>query len=399
MALMPVADAQSRLLADVRPLPVETVPVSEAAGRVLAADLSALRTQPPFAASAMDGWALRAADLSPGASLAIVGEAAAGHGYGGTLGPGEAARIFTGAPVPDGADTVVVQENARREGDRVIIAEPAAAGANIRRAGLDFAEGHTALAAGRRLTARDVGLAAAMNHAALPVRRKPVVAILATGDELVPPGAQAGADQIVASNQIALAALVRDLGGEPIELGIAPDRLETIRARIRAGIDAGADVVALLGGASVGDHDYTRAALEAEGMALDVWKIAMRPGKPLMFGRVGDVHALGLPGNPVSSLVCGLLFLAPLLRALQGAPDVLPVEETARLGRDLPANDQRQDYLRARLSTDGDLPVATPFDLQDSSVLSLLAAADALVIRPPFAPAAPAGSPVRIIRL
>lgn len=399
MALMPVEEAQQRLLAGVSPLPPETVPIDAAAGRVLAADVEALRTQPPFAASAMDGWAVRAADLSAGAALEIRGEAAAGHGFGGTLGPGDAVRIFTGAPLPAGADTVVIQENAHRDGDRVVIAEAAAEGANVRPAGLDFDAGTTLLKAGRLLGYREIGLAAAMNHATLPVRRRPRVAILATGDELVLPGSPVGPDQIVASNQLALAALVADLGAEPIPLGLAPDRLDAIRARIRSGLDRGADVLCLLGGASVGDHDLTRPALEAEGMALDVWKIAMRPGKPLMFGRVGDVHALGLPGNPVSSLVCGLLFLAPLIRALQGRPDILPAEEPAVLGRDLRANDQRQDYLRAGLVREAGRLVATPSPLQDSSVLSVLSAADALVIRPPFAPAAAAGDEVRILRL
>ncbi len=399
MALIPVADAQARLLAGVVPLELELVPIDQAAGRTLASDVRALRTQPPFSASAMDGYAVRAADLAPGAVLTVIGEAAAGHGFSGTCGPGQAVRIFTGAPVPDSADTILIQENATRFGDSVTVNEPEKRGRYVRPAGLDFAAGSVLLHAGQRLGPREIGLAAAMNHASLPVRRRPKVAILATGDELVAPGSNAGPDQIVASNQLALAALVRDLGGEAIPLGIAPDDMDDIRARIREGLNAAADVICLLGGASVGDHDYTRAALEAEGMALDLWKIAMRPGKPLMFGRLGSGRALGLPGNPVSSIVCGYLFLAPLLRALLGEQSVLPPEETATLARPLAANDQRQDYLRARLETKEGRLIADPFELQDSSVLSLLAAAHALVIREPHAPAAGAGETVRIIRL
>ncbi len=401
MALLPVDEAQGRLLAGVVPLDVETVPIGQAAGRVLAVDLAARRTQPPFAVSAMDGYALRAADAgAPGATLTVVGESAAGRGFAGRVSAGSAVRIFTGAPIPDGADTVVIQEDTTREGERVTLTAAIERGRNLRAAGLDFAEGRILLPAGRRLDARALGLAAAMNHGALPVRGRPRVAILATGDELVAPGTEpVGPDRIVASNQLTIAALVRDAGGEPIELGIAPDDLDEIRARLRAGLGAGADVLVMLGGASVGDHDLTRPALEAEDVAIDAWKIAMRPGKPLMFGRRGTVHALGLPGNPVSSLVGAVLFLLPLLKTLGGEPDPLPRLEPAVAGKPLRANDHRQDYLRAKLAVDGDRLVATPFELQDSSMISVLAEADCLVVRPPNAEPAAAGAPVSIIRL
>jgi molybdopterin molybdotransferase len=400
MALTPVPQAQARLLAEVEALAAETVALEDADGRVLAEDLVARRTQPPFDASAMDGYAVRAGDLGAGARLSVIGTSAAGHGFAGTVGPGQAVRIFTGAPVPDGADTILIQENASRDGDVLVAAGPEPKGRFVRPAGLDFRAGDVVLSAGRRLGMREIGLAAATNNATVPVRRRPVVAILATGDELVAPGSPVGPDQIVASNGLALAALVRSAGGRAVDLGIAPDDLAVLRARIRAGIEAGADVVCLLGGASVGDHDLTRPALEAEGLALDFWKIAMRPGKPLMFGRIGGLRAIGLPGNPVSSLVCGLLFVAPLVRCLAGESEVLPAQEPARLGHALPANDQRQDYLRASLSRDdsGEL-VASPFPVQDSSMMSVIARADALVIRPPHAPAAAAGDTVSIIRL
>lgn len=398
MALMPVDEAQTRLLSGLRPLSVERVAIGEAHGRRLAADLTALRTQPPFAASAMDGYAVRADDLAPGAVLRVVGESAAGHRFGGAVGVGDAVRIFTGAPLPAGADTVLMQENAERAGDRVTVRQTEPRGRSVRAAGLDFAEGDRLLPAGRRLDARALMLAAAGGHGALEVRRRPRVALIATGDELVQPGAAVGPDQIVASNGYGLAAMVRAAGGEAVDLGIAPDRPDEIRARVRAALDGGADVVALLGGASVGDHDHARGVLEAEGAALDFWKIAMRPGKPLMAGRIGDGYALGLPGNPVSGIACAVLFLLPLVRGLTGDPAPLPRPRPARLGRDLPANDQRQDYLRTALAlAHDDLPVATPFPLQDSSVITLAAAADALLIRPPFAPAAAVGDLVSVI--
>lgn len=384
MSLLPVSAAVERLLAGVEPLPAETVPLNEVLGRVLAADLKALRTQPPFAASAMDGYAVRSREAQTGAELKVVGMSRAGERFAGALGPGEAVRIFTGAAIPDGADAVLIQENADREGDRIRVREPVAEGRNIRPAGLDFKAGEVRLEAGRMLDAHAISLAASMGHAALAIRRKPRVAVLANGDELVPPGAIPGPDQIVSSNAVGLVALVRESGGDAIDLGIAPDRREAIAAFVDRA--SGADILVVTGGASVGEHDLVQEALKAKGMALDFWKIAMRPGKPLMVGRLGDMRVLGLPGNPVSTFVCAELFLRPLIRAMLGlptAPDIV----TAKLTTAMPANDSREDYVRARLSrSDGGYEV-TPFGVQDSSMLSSLAAAGALIVRPPHAPA------------
>jgi molybdopterin molybdotransferase len=396
VALLPVEDAVARLLADAEPLPAESVPVAEAAGRVLAADLAARLTQPPFPASAMDGFAVRAGEAQAGARLAVIGASRAGERFPGALGPGQAVRIFTGAPVPDGADAILIQEDADRVGDIVTVREGVDPGRYLRPAGLDFTRGDTPLRAGRLLDPRAVALAAAMNHPAVPVRRKPRVAILSNGDELVPAGSQPGPDQIVSSNGVGLAALVRQAGGEAIDLGIAPDTDAGIGALVERA--AGADILVTVGGASVGEHDLVQAALTARGMALDFWRIAMRPGKPLMVGRIGDMRVLGLPGNPVSALVCGIIFLAPLLRALLGRTSG---EEAsfARLGSPMPENDNRQDYVRARLTTVAGERVATPFARQDSSMLATLAAADALIVRPVRAPAAEAGEIVPIIVL
>ncbi|NBN64109.1 molybdopterin molybdotransferase MoeA [Pannonibacter tanglangensis] len=400
MSLMPVEDARAKLLSGVVPLGVESVPVAAANGRVLAADLAARRTQPPFPASAMDGYALRAADAAAaGARLTVIGEAPAGHGFTGTVGPGDAVRIFTGAPVPAGADSILIQENASRSEASLTVLEPVRAGQFVRPAGLDFSQGDVLLRAGTRLDFKALALAAAMNHAALPVWRKPLVAIIATGDELVPPGQTPGPDQIIASNHCSVAALVEDCGGIPLDLGIAADDPTAIALKVREGIAAGADVLVTLGGASVGDHDLVQSVLGSEGMELAFWKIAMRPGKPLMAGHLGRTKVLGLPGNPVSSLVCALLFLRPLLYRLTGQPDGTG-QTTATLTAPVPANDQRQDYLRARLTThpDGTRSV-TPFDRQDSSMLGLLAASGALIIREPHAPAAHAGDRVDVLVL
>lgn len=403
MALTPVADALAGILAGASPIrEQETVPLDRAEGRTLAADVAALRTQPPFPASAMDGFAVRAADVATvPARLALIGTSAAGHAFTGTVGPGQCVRIFTGAPVPAGADAILIQENARAEGNMVEALSPVTAGRFVRQAGLDFREGEVLLRAGRRLGPSAVALAAAMGHATLPVVRRPRVAILATGDELVRPGEPTGPDQIVASNTYAVAAIAERAGAEALDLGIARDDLPALTAAIDAARDAGADVLVTLGGASVGDHDLVQRALAARGWELGFWRIAMRPGKPLMHGRLGAMTVLGLPGNPVSSIVCSLIFLVPLVRALSGDPDAGAVAtQPARLGVDLPANDERQDYLRARLSAgeDGTL-VATPFPRQDSSMLRLMAEAEALVVRAPHAPAARAGDPCRIIRL
>lgn len=403
MSLLPVAEALGKILAALPgPVEAEDVPISQAAGRILAADIDALRTQPPFPASAMDGYAVRAADVATvPARLRLIGTSAAGHGFSGSLGPGETVRIFTGAPVPGGADAILIQENADAEGDTVIAREPVAAGRFLRRAGLDFREGETLVRAGSTLDARRLALAASAGHAVLPVRRNPRVAVLATGDELVRPGEPAAWDQITASNGLALAALSQEAGAEVIDLGIVSDDLDALREAIGRARSMGADLLVTLGGASVGDHDLVQAALGAEGMELGFWRVALRPGKPLMFGRLESMAVIGLPGNPVSSIVCGLLFVVPAIRALLGDPHAgEDRSEPARLGRDMPENDARQDYLRARLETAPDrIPVAHPEARQDSSMLSVLGTSEALLIRPPHAAPAKAGDPCRIIRL
>jgi len=387
MALLAVERAIAQLLAGVAPTEAETVPIAAAGGRVLAADLAAKRTQPPFPASAMDGYAVRAAEANAGAALRVIGESRAGERFAGRLGPGEAVRIFTGAPVPERADAILIQENAERAGERVIVHDAPAAGRFIRPAGLDFRAGEVLLTAGRLLDARAVALAAAMDHAEIPVRRRPRVAILSNGDELVPPGAPAGPDQIVSSNGVALATLVRQFGGEPFDVGIAPDRIEAIAECAERA--SGSDVLVVIGGASVGDHDLVKEALAGLGMTLDFWRIAMRPGKPLMVGRLGAMQVLGLPGNPVSALVCGHVFLRPLMAALLGL-DPRPPLATARLGVAMPGNDERQDYVRAELRREGGELIALPFPVQDSSMLATLAKADGLIVRPVrAAPAAP----------
>jgi molybdopterin molybdotransferase len=350
--------------------------------------------------SAMDGYAVRAADAAAGARLKVIGEVAAGRPFNETIGAGQAARIFTGGLIPDGADAVVIQEDASQDGNVVIVNEAIAAGKNIRRAGIDYREGEVGLRRGSRLNDRALALAAGMNHPQLPVHRRPRIAILATGDELVAPGTIPALGQIVYSNFFALSALVRSESAEPIDLGIARDTLESTAHGIQRARDLGADVLVTTGGASVGDHDLVQAALKAEGFDMAFWKIALRPGKPMMHGRLGPMRVLGLPGNPVSSYVCAFLFLVPLIRALSGRTVVDHSFEHAVLGRELPANDKRQDYLRARLENGRDgLPVAISVGAQDSSLVGNLAAADALIVRAPFAAAAPAGSPCTILRL
>ncbi len=376
---------------------VEDVPVSAGLGRVLAEPVIARVSQPPLAVSAMDGWAVRAADIAAvPARLTQVADIPAGSVWSGTLGHGECARIFTGAPLPAGADTILIQENARREGEFVIAEESAPAGRYVRRAGLDFTQGETGLPAGRRLTVRDLALAAAMNHPWLRVYRRPRIAILASGDEIVRPGEPLAPGQIVSSNAIGLGALVEAAGGEAIQLGIAPDRIDALRHLAQGA--RGADLLVTTGGASVGEHDLIRAGLETEGLVLDFWKIAMRPGKPLMFGRLGTTPMLGLPGNPVSSLVCGLLFLVPAIAILSGLPEPAETLETAILSGTLPENDQRQDYIRAGLSrgSDGRM-IATPFAVQDSSMLRTIAAADGFIVRPPHDPARADGADVMVL--
>jgi molybdopterin molybdotransferase len=400
VALMPVTDALSAVLAGAEPLPEEMVALDAAYHRVLARDVAALRTQPPQAMSAMDGYAVRAADATAGARLKVIGEVAAGRPFETSIGAAEAVRIFTGGVIPDGADAVVIQEDTVAEGSAITVTEAAHPGRHIRPAGIDFRTGDVLLAKGSRLTDRDLSLAAGMNYPQLPVRRRPKVALLATGDELVMPGTVPGPGQIVYSNGYALRALARDEGAEITDLGIAADTIAATTDGIRRAHDAGADILITTGGASVGDHDLVKRSLEAEGVAMAFWKIAMRPGKPMMHGRLGAMRVIGLPGNPVSSYVCGFLFLVPLIRTLSGRATIHHARETALLGRDVGSNDLREDYLRARLEAraDGAL-IATPVDHQDSSLLGNLAAARALVVRAPFAPKAAAGTPCDILRL
>jgi len=400
VALMPVADALAAILAGVEPLGEEMVALEEAHHRVLARDVAARRTQPPQAMSAMDGYAVRAADAEVKAKLKVIGEVAAGRPFDRALGQGEAARIFTGGVIPDGADAVVIQEDTVADGSCVTINEAAVTGRHIRPAGVDFREGDVLLSAGGRLSERDLSLAASMNYPQLPVRRRPKLAVLATGDELVMPGSTPGPGQIVYSNGYALRALARAEGADTVDLGVAEDTIEATTSGIRRARELGADILVTTGGASVGDHDLVKQSLEAEKVAIAFWKIAMRPGKPMMHGRLGAMRVIGVPGNPVSSYVCTLLFVVPLIRALSGRKVIHHTRETALLGRDIGANDVREDYLRARLEerADGSL-IATPVNRQDSSLLANLAAAQALVIRAPSAPAAKAGSVCEILRL
>jgi molybdopterin molybdotransferase len=392
-----VEEALSRLLAPLETLPPEQISIADGLGRVLAEDVVARRTQPPFAVSAMDGYAVRAEDLAEvPVELRIVAEVPAGAGFGGHVGAGEAARIFTGAPLPAGTDTIVIQEDTQRDGNRVRILEGAPRGRYVRREGLDFAEGEVLLRTGRRLTARDIGLVAAMNRPWLFVHRRPRIGILSTGDEIVMPGDPIGPHQIVSSNSLALAAFVAACGGIAVSVGNAPDDPAALRQVAAA--TRGVDLLVTTGGASVGDHDLVRDALAADGLELDFWQIAMRPGKPLMVGRYRGIPMVGLPGNPVSTMVCALLFLRPALDRLSGASTLTEAGPTARLGVGLPKNDRRQDYLRSRLAraADGALEVF-PFEVQDSSMMRLLSQADCLVVRPPQAAAIGAGATVPIV--
>ena len=400
MALMAVAEALQHVLADARPLPAETVALDEALGRVLTDDVVALRTQPPAALSAMDGYAVRGSDvaLAP-ITLKVIGEVAAGHPFAGKVGPGEAARIFTGGVMPAGSDTVVIQEFTTRDADSVTIQKETAAGRNVRAEGIDFARDENLLRKGRRLTDRDLMLAAAMNHPRLKVHKRPKVAVLGTGDELVPPGSTPHEDEIVFSNGFALAALARLNGAEVHELGIVRDRVEDIAAAVRHARQLNADILVTTGGASVGEHDLVQRALAIEGLELSFWRVALRPGRPMMHGRLEGMQVLGVPGNPVSSYVCSFLFLVPLIRTLAGRKDIAHLPENAWLGSDLPANDERADYLRAILQPGPNGPLVTPLAAQDSSLMAPLAKADCLLIREPHAPAAPAGSDCVILKL
>lgn len=396
--MISVEEARGRILDTLRPTPAEVVALANAWNRVTAEGVAARLTQPPADVSAMDGYALRAADGNLGASLRVVGAAPAGHPYDGRIGPGEAIRLFTGSVVPAGADAILLQEDATRDGDIVRVNEAVSSGRHIRRAGQDFAAGDVVIPAGRRITARDVGLAAAANHPWLSVHRRPRVAILATGDEIAMPGEPIPPGGIVSSNSHALAALVRAAGGVPMILPVARDE----HAAIGAVADSigGMDMLVTTGGASVGDHDLVIEALKARGMTLDFWQIAMRPGKPLLFGRLAATPVLGLPGNPVSAMVCGILFLLPALSRLSGLPAAPPPVSAALLGAPLKRNDHRADHLRAALSADpAGRIVVTPFPVQDSGMLRRLAVADALILREPHASALAEGSEIGIIRL
>jgi molybdopterin molybdotransferase len=396
--MISVEEARAKILAALSPVPAEIVALAEAWNRVTAAPVTARLTQPPADVSAMDGYALRAADGSLGASLSLIGAAPAGHPFEGRVGPGEAVRLFTGSVVPEGADAILLQEDATADGAIVRVNEAVAAGRHIRRAGQDFALGDVVVPAGRRLTARDVGLAAAANHPWLSVHRKPKVALLATGDEIALPGEPIPPGGIVSSNAHALAAFARAVGAEPMVLPVARDDRESIGAVADA--IGGVDMLITTGGASVGDHDLVIDSLQQRGMVLDFWQIAMRPGKPLLFGRLGPTPVLGLPGNPVSALVCATLFALPALSRLAGLPANPPPVSQAFLGTDIKANDHRADHLRATIDIDGDgRVIVTPFPVQDSGMLRRLARADALILRAPKAPALKQGAEVGVIRL
>ena len=398
MALLSVAEALARVTQGLEPLESERVKLEQARGRVLAEDIAAHLTQPPFDASAMDGYAVRAADVATlPATLRLVGEALAGRGFDGEVKQGEAVRIFTGAPVPKGADTVAIQENTE-VAPGVVTVNDAAPRRHIRPRGQDFTKGEVLLRAGTRLGPRELMLAAAMNHAELPVRRKPKVAILATGDEVVPPGTALDRDQIVSSVPAGLAALIEAQGGEPMSLGIAQDSAESIVTL--AGTGSAADILVTVGGASVGERDLVSAALRSEGMELDFWKIAMRPGKPLLYGRLGNQRVLGVPGNPVAALICGLVFLVPMLHRLLGLREGARGPHEAVLGQALEANGPREHYMRAASTwrPNGERLV-TPLAAQDSALMADFARADCLIVRPPDAPALAAGERVTIIQL
>jgi molybdopterin molybdotransferase len=392
-----VEEAAARIVKAFAPVESETVALERAFGRVLAEDARARMTQPPAPVSSMDGYAVRAADAAaPGATLRVAGASPAGHPYGKAISEGETVRIFTGGVVPDGADSIVIQEDAVPGGGRVTFNVAAEPGRHIRAAGLDFVSGAVLLPAGRRLSARDLALLAAGDLAEVPVRRRPRIAIAATGDELSRPGEFHPPGGIVASSGYALDAQIRNWGGEPVDFGILPDSVEAIGAIAERAADV--DLVLTIGGASVGDHDLVQKALGPKGFALDFWKIAMRPGKPLIFGRLGGTPLLGLPGNPVSTLVCALLFLRPAICAMLGTGTAAPLL-SARLAEPLPANGARQDYMRAKLALrDGEFWV-TAFAIQDSSMLTTIAAADALIVRAPHDPPGARGARVSVFPL
>jgi molybdopterin molybdotransferase len=396
--LISVEEALARILADAAPLGTERVAIDVAHDRILAGPLAARLTQPPFDASAMDGYAVRVTDVATlPAKLKVIGESAAGHPFAGRVDNGEAVRIFTGAPVPEGADGIVIQEHTTREGDQVVIQGADVQTDHIRPRGGDFREGMSLLDAGRRLGPRELSLAASMGHGEVVVFRRPRVAVLSTGDELVRPGETPGVGQIVASNHLGIGAMVRGFGAEVIQLGIARDTAESLTAHVeRAKV---ADILVTIGGASVGDHDLVAPVLSKQGMELAFWKIAMRPGKPLMSGRLGALRVVGLPGNPVSALVCARVFLVPLVEQLAGRPRATEATLQAEATVEIEANGPRQHYMRATLTRGGGLPRVTPVRSQDSSLLSPLSIADCLIVRAPNTPTVSPGETVRVLPL
>ncbi|EBA11706.1 molybdopterin molybdotransferase MoeA [Roseobacter sp. CCS2] len=390
--MITVAEALDQLFALVSPLETEDVPLTQANGRVLARDVTATRNQPPFAASAMDGYAVNAQTIKAGQTFGVIGEAAAGHKWSGTVGPSQAVRIFTGAPLPDGTDYVIIQENVTREGDVITLDDSTNDKPHVRPAGADFKTGDT-IKAPRLLSPADIALLAAMNIAAVPVTRRPVIAIIATGDELVQPGETPADDQIIASNSYGLAALVQSLGAEARLLPIARDTKPSLDLAFDLAADA--DLIVTIGGASVGDHDLVGDVAQSKGMDRSFYKVAMRPGKPLMAGRMGNAAMIGLPGNPVSAMVCGHIFLAPVIRKLLGLGTAAALRETLTLAQDAPENGPREHYMRARIDADG----VTIFDRQDSALLTVFAQANCLAVRPVNDPARKTGDPIEIIRL
>ncbi len=388
--MIPVSEALDHLFALARPLEVEDVPLREAGGRVLARPLAALRDQPPFAASAMDGYGVT--EAAPGLAFRVIGEAAAGRAFPGNVGPGEAVRIFTGAPVPEGVKTVVIQEDVDRDGDRIAITDRLGSGDNIRPYGNDFRAGMT-MEAPRLLGPQDIALLAAMNIERVPVTRRPRVALISTGDELVMPGETPGPDQIIASNTFGLYVLLQQLGAEPRLLPIARDSEASLRTIF--GMVGDADLVVTIGGASVGDHDLVARVAEGMGLERAFHKVAMRPGKPLMSGRLGEAMMVGLPGNPVSAMVCGHVFLAPVIRTMLGLGSAPAPRQTLRLAAAIGQNGPREHYMRAKITAEG----VSVFDRQDSALLSVLGAADALAVRPPHDAARAAGDEIEVIRL
>lgn len=396
--MLSIDEALEKIRSSINLLGSEEIFVSNALGRVLAEDVTATLDHPPQAVSAMDGYAVRAEDVSEvPTTLTQIGEAAAGHVFEGTVGPGQCTRIFTGGAVPDGADSVVIQEDTTVDGDQITMTEAPKTGAWVRPKGLDFANGRTLLSAGRLMSARDIGVAAAAGATWIRVRRKPRVAVLSTGDEIVMPGAPIRPDQIVSSNSVALVAYADVMGADATSIGIAADTPESLRARLKDA--AGYDLLVTSGGASVGDHDLVQSVFGEEGLELGFYKIAMRPGKPLIFGHIGETMMLGLPGNPVSTGVTAAIFMRAAIEQMLGlAPQ--PMYQAAKLGSDLGANGKRLDFIRAYLSpSDTDLPTATPFDRQDSSMMAIFSDAACLIMREIGAPAARAGDRIKILPL